>query len=82
MVRDGSPIVDAHTALHVIGDVLHDPDVKKDEMIKLADDCYFANFAGKRDKEELYVFVGTLIGILCGNLEVIVQGEQPNGPAN
>ena len=80
MERNDCHPLDAHDAIHVIGDVLHDPSVSKDEMFKLAHDYYYAEFAGKREMEQFCVFVGVLLGMLCNNLET-ARGVT-NGAAN
>jgi hypothetical protein len=86
MERNDSVTVNAHDALHVIGDVLHDPSVDKATlaaMVKIANDCYLDKFAGKLSKEEFCMFIGVLLAILCDNLQSGVKELQSgNGPAN
>lgn len=71
----------AEDVIHVIGHVLHDSETKPQEMMAKAADYYFAEFAAKRTREELCIFVGALIGILSDNLSNITV-DLRNGPAN
>jgi hypothetical protein len=72
MVRDERSTVTAEDAFYTIASVLHDDSTPHEmmvEMVKKASDYYHAEFSGKRQKVEFCIFVGSLIHILCSNLE-------------